>query len=261
MVGCVRSVHGRSTALSREAAGAGIRTLREARDWSLADFAAATGVSVMGLSYLERGARKPHKGTVQKVENGLGLPPGSYARLVLSQHPEADVAELLANQPVVAAHPRSTPVVVDRSTDTSVLEGYAEAQLEALKAVIRQLPPPSSNEYETYIHSVLAQCVKAELLAANSWRVAVNAGADPAGPLLEHLHELEATRARLLALLPGSLSARLDLACTRSALPESVVATLLGITGEQLWDIRNQGAIPPGALARVQAFVDATPLS
>ena len=62
--------------MSRAAAGAAIRALRESRDWSLADLAAATGVSIMGLSYLERGARKPHKGTVQKVENGLGLPPG-----------------------------------------------------------------------------------------------------------------------------------------------------------------------------------------
>ena len=56
--------------MSREAAGAALRGLRESRDWSLADLAAATGVSVMGLSFLERGARKPHKGTVQKVENG-----------------------------------------------------------------------------------------------------------------------------------------------------------------------------------------------
>ena len=36
--------------MSREAAGAAIRALREARDWSLADLAAATGVSIMGLS-------------------------------------------------------------------------------------------------------------------------------------------------------------------------------------------------------------------
>ena len=43
--------------MSRESAGAAIRELRESRDWSLADFASATGVSVMGLSYL--GARVP----------------------------------------------------------------------------------------------------------------------------------------------------------------------------------------------------------
>lgn len=38
--------------MSRESAGAAIRALRESRDWSLADLAAATGVSTMGLSYL-----------------------------------------------------------------------------------------------------------------------------------------------------------------------------------------------------------------
>ena len=57
--------------MSRETAGAAIRALRESRDWSLAELAAATGVSTMGLSYLERGTRKPQKKTVQRVENGL----------------------------------------------------------------------------------------------------------------------------------------------------------------------------------------------
>lgn len=244
--------------MSRESAGAAIRALREARDWSLADFAAATGVSVMGLSYLERGARKPHKGTVQKVENGLGLPPGSYARLLVAEDPEADVAELLATQPPATARAATPTIVVDRKTDTAVLEGFAEAQLDALKAVIDRLPPRTSNEYETYIRSVIAQCVKAELLAANSWRVAVNAGAPPDGALLGHLTALEATRTQLLALLPDSLSARLDRACAQSPLPETVIAAQLGISIEQLWEIRNLGSVPPGALARVQGFVEAT---
>ena len=88
---CVVSGYGRSRTVSRESAGAAIRELREARDWSLADFASVTGVSIMGLSYLERGARKPHKGTVQKVENGLGLPPGTYSRLVVAADPAAEL--------------------------------------------------------------------------------------------------------------------------------------------------------------------------
>ncbi|MGY4708355.1 helix-turn-helix domain-containing protein [Mycolicibacterium sp. CBM1] len=243
--------------MSREAAGAAIRALREARDWSLADLAAATGVSIMGLSFMERGARKPHKGTVQKVENGLGLPPGTYARLVVADDPEAELAHLLAaGPPEPAATRNATGIVVNRHSDAEVLEAHAEAHLESLNSLIARLPAETSNEYETYIQTVIAQCVKAELLAANSWRVAVNAGADSTDRLMTHLRSLEAIRTGLLARLPGSISARFDRACSRSALPESVIATLLGVSAEQMWDIRNRGVIPPGALPRVRAFVE-----
>jgi transcriptional regulator with XRE-family HTH domain len=250
--------YGRSAAVSRESAGAAIRALRESRDWSLAELAAATGVSVMGLSYLERGARKPHKSTIQKVENGLGLPPGTYSRLVVAADPQAELDRLPA---VVSTEP--TParsggaIVVDRHSDTEVLEGYAEAQLDALKSVIDRLPDTTSNEYESYILSVITQCVKAEMLAANSWRVAVNAGADSAERLMQHLQALETTRSELLKRMPMSLSARFDRACAQSSLPEPVIAALLGVTGEEMWDIRNRGVIPPGALPRVRAFADA----
>jgi transcriptional regulator with XRE-family HTH domain len=244
--------------MSRESAGAALRALREVRDWSLADLAAATGVSIMGLSFLERGARKPHKSTVQKVENGLGLPPGTYSRLLVAADPDAELARLLAVQrPAPFSARRAGAVVVDRRSDTEVLEGYAEAQLDTIKSVIDRLPATTSNEYETYILSVIAQCVKAELLAASSWRVAVNAGADSTGRLMEHLQELEATRSGLLKRMPTSLSARFDRACTESALPETIIAALVGIGGDELWDIRNRGAIPPGALPRVRAFADA----
>jgi transcriptional regulator with XRE-family HTH domain len=244
--------------VSRESAGAAIRALRESRDWSLADLAAATGVSVMGLSYLERGARKPHKGTVQKVENGLGLPPGTYSRLVVAANPQAELDRLMAVKPTEPAPPRPAgAIVVDRHSDTEVLEGYAEAQLDALNSVIDRLPATTSNEYETYILSVIAQCVKAEMLAANSWRVAVNAGAASAERLMQHLQALETTRSALLKRMPMSLTARFDRACANSSLPEPVIATLLGVTGEEMWDIRNRGVIPPGALPRVRAFADA----
>jgi transcriptional regulator with XRE-family HTH domain len=246
--------------LSREAAGAAIRTLREARDWSLADLAAATGVSIMGLSFLERGARKPHKGTVQKIENGLGLPPGTYARLVVADDPDAEIAQILSTGGTETARPRAaTGIVVNRHTDADVLEAHAEAHLDSLKSLIARLPAETSNEYETYIQSVIEQCVKAELLAANSWRVAVNGGAQSADRLMTHLKSLEAIRTGLLARMPGSISARFDLACARSELPESVIATLIGVDVEQLWDIRNRGAIPPGALPRVRAFLEEQP--
>ena len=243
--------------MSRESAGAAIRELRESRDWSLADFASATGVSIMGLSYLERGARKPHKGTVQKVENGLGLPPGTYSRLVVAADPAAELERLTAVAPAEPTPVRPTgPIVVDRHTDTEVLEGYAEAQLDALNSVIERLPEATSNEYETYILSVIGQCVKAEMLAANSWRVAVNADAASAGRLMRHLQALETTRGALLERMPMSLSARFDRACAQSSLPEPVIAALLGVSAAEMWDIRNRGVIPPGALPRVRAFAD-----
>lgn len=230
--------------MSRVAAGAAIRALRESRDWSLADLAAVTGVSVMGLSYLERGVRKPHRGTVQKVELGLGLAPGTYLRLVEADDPGAELGELRREVPRVTRH-----------ADADVLEGHAEAHLESLNALLARLPAETSNEYETYIRSVIAQCVKAEMLAANSWRVAVNAGAESTGRLMDHLTALEEIRAGLLARLPASLGAQFDRACARTGLPEPVIAALIGIGVEELWDIRNRGAIPPGALPRVRAFV------
>lgn len=244
--------------MSRESAGAAIRALRESRDWSLADLAAATGVSIMGLSYLERGARKPHKGTVQKVENGLGLPPGTYSRLIVARDPQAELDRLTSATPAEPTSTRpTTTIVVDRHSDTEVLEGYAEAQLDALNSVIDRLPETTSNEYEAYILSVIGQCVKAEMLAANSWRVAVNVGADSAERLMQHLQALEATRSALLERMPMSLSAQFDQACAQSSLPEPVIAVLLGVTGEEMWEIRNRGVIAPGALPRVRTFVDA----
>ena len=98
---------------------------------------------------------------------------------------------------------------------------------------------------------MISQCVKAELLAANSWRVAVSAGADPAGPLLGHVKALEDTRRALLDRLAESAATQFDRACTESRLPEPVIAALLGLSTEEIWDIRTRGAIPPGALIRV----------
>ncbi|MHA7648740.1 helix-turn-helix domain-containing protein [Mycobacterium sp. ML4] len=244
--------------MSRESAGAAIRALRESRDWSLADLAAATDVSVMGLSYLERGARKPHKSTVQKVEEGLGLPPGTYSRLLVAADPEAELARLLAARPPAPPATRdSGPVVVERHSDTDVLEEYAEAQLETLRSLIDRMPATTSNEYETYILTVIAQCVKAEMLAASSWRVSVNAGADSAVRLMEHLRALEETRSSLLKRMPTSLSARFDQACARSSLPDAIIAALIGVSCDDMWDIRNRGVIPAAALPRVRAFTDA----
>ena len=243
--------------MSREQAGAAIRALRESRDWSLADLAAATGVSIMGLSSLERGARKPHTGTFQKVENGLGLPPGTYARLMVAEDPGAELAEIVGSAaPGPGVSGRPAVPTVSRHSDAEVLEAHAEAHLESLHSLITRLPAETSNEYETYIHTVVAQCVKAEMLAANSWRVAVNAGAESAPRLMGSLAALEDVRTGLLARLPGAVGAQFDRACTQSGLPEAVIAALIGVGAEELWEIRNRGLIPPGALPRVRAFIE-----
>ena len=244
--------------MSRESAGAAIRELRESRNWSLADFASVTGVSIMGLSYLERGARKPHKSTVQKVENGLGLPTGTYSRLVVAADSAAELERLTSPRPAESAPVRTGgPIVVVRhNTDTAVLERSSEAQLDAIKSAIERAPAKTSNEYESYILSVIEQCVRAEMLAADCWRVAINSDSESAGRLMQHLEELEAARGGLIERMPTSLSARFDRACAESSLPEPVIAALIGVTAAEMWDIRNRGVIPPGALPRVRAFAD-----
>ena len=41
-----------------------------------------------------------------------------------------------------------------------------------------------------------------------------------------------------------------------SGLPDPVIAALLGVSPEEMWDIRNRGVIPPGALPRIRAFTE-----
>jgi hypothetical protein len=56
--------------------------------------------------------------------------------------------------------------------------------------------------------------------------------------------------------MPASLSARFDGACAQSSLPEPIIAVLLGVSSDDVWDIRNRGVIPAGALPRVRAFTE-----
>ena len=103
---------------------------------------------------------------------------------------------------------------------------------------------------------MMARPAASFLAAASSWRVAVNAGADSTGRLMEHLRALEETRGALLKRMPNSLSARFDLACAQSSLPDAIIAALLGVSSDEMWDIRNRGVIPAGVLPRVRAFAD-----
>jgi hypothetical protein len=51
------------------------------------------------------------------------------------------------------------------------------------------------------------------------------------------------------------LGAQFDKACVRSGLPDPIIAALIGVSVEQMWDIRTGAAIAPAALAAVSAFV------
>jgi transcriptional regulator with XRE-family HTH domain len=257
------AVHDRSARVNREAAGLAIRALREARDQSLADLAATSGVSQMGLSYLERGIRKPRKDTVRKLEMALGLPTGSYQRLVFADDPAAELQGIVATSQSASAQAKaavSSGLVVGRRTDTTaLLGGYAEAQIEALNAVITRMPPETASDFETYIAFVIDRCIQTEGLTADSWRVAAHGDAGDADRLMAHLETLEATRQNLLSRLETrSLSAKLDIACVHSPLPDSVIAQMFGTTAEDLWVWRNQGAIPGESVEIVQAFVAAS---
>lgn len=148
-------------------------------------------------------------------------------------------------------------MVVTRHSDADVLEAHAQAHIDSLNSLIEHLPTETSNEYETYILSVIGQCVTAEMLTANSWRVAVNAGAETTGRLMAQLRTLEDIRTRLLGRMPSGIGSRFDQACRSSGLPAMVIAGLLGVSHEEMWDIRNRGRIPPGVLPRVRAFVEA----
>lgn len=230
---------------------------------SLGDLAASSGVSQMGLSYLERGIRKPRKETVRKLEMALGLPSGTYQRLVFAEDPAAELQSVLSTSRAASAQAKaaiSTGTVTIRRTDTTaLLGGYAEAQIESLNAVIARMPSETASDFESYIAFVIDRCIQTEGLTADSWRLAAHAASTDADRLMQHLVTLENTRQDLLRRLhERSLSARLDAACVASPLPDSVIAQLLGTTAEDLWVWRNTGAIPGECVELAQIFVAAT---
>lgn len=254
------SAHDGSVRVNREAAGAALRALRESRDLSLSDLAETSGVSQMGLSYFERGIRKPRKDTVRKIELALGLPAGAYQRLVFAEDPAGELQGITSTSAVAQAQAKAAVadglVVGKRRATTALLGGYAEAQIESLNAVIARMPLETATDFESYIAFVIDRCIQTEGLTADSWRVAAHADAGDAARLMGHLEMLESTRQSLLVRLQSrSLSAKLDVVCVRSPLPDSIIAQLLGTTAEDLWVWRNQGTIPGDAVELVQAFV------
>lgn len=206
----------------------------------------------MGISYLERGQRAPRKQTVNRLEQALGLPPGTYRRLSLAADADAELAAIMAAAPAVS-------VGVDRSGRDPVaglLGAHAAAHARAWRAVIARMPSASAPDSELYSQFVLERCMETVGLTAESWRVAAASDPAVAAELLENLEALELDRREASArLAKRSLSARLDAACAASPLPDAVVAQMLGGTAEELWQWRNQGVIPAEVVPRVQEFV------
>lgn len=236
-------------------AGAAIRRMRERRGWTLDDLAARTELGVMVLSYLERGERTPRKKTVGRLESGLGWPPGFFYELVnLAGSPD----EL--DRLIDSVHEKSRPptsLAVNRISGADVLEGYAEAYITTLESVIEQLPPATSPRFMNTVTTALTQCAKAEVLAANSWRVAAVSEREAATRLLQMLRDFEQKRRTLLERVPDSIGTRFDAACRRSELPDALIGVLTGLTADEVWQIRAGGAVPEGANTRVAAFIKA----
>jgi transcriptional regulator with XRE-family HTH domain len=239
----------------RQAAGGAIRTLRQRREMSIQELADMSGVSSMGISYLERGMRKVRKGTARKVEQALSLPDGTYRRLLVAADADAELQSILAttNQVTVAvvggkASPGRSP--------SALLQSYAAAQIELLDVLLLARSPGSSEPDVDATEHWLARCVLAMGLTADSWRVCATSDASAAGALLDYLEDFEVTRRALTGRLSeASAGAVLDLACADTGLPDAVVARLFGVSAEELWSWRCGGAaIPAAALELVHAF-------
>ena len=66
------------------------------------------------------------------------------------------------------------------------------------------------------------------MLAASSWRVAVNAGADSTGRLMQHLRALEATRTALLERMPEATLHSLHAAPVTNLPPDTALPRVAG---------------------------------
>lgn len=226
---------------------------------SLQDLSAASGVSIMGLSYMERGIRKSRKETISKVEEALGLPPGAYQRLLFANDASAELEKIvtMSRAPVPPVREHATNgVVVGRRSATGALLGFAAANIESLTTLVERIPPAAAPDFETTVASVIDRCIETEALTVDSWRVAVGADSPDADQLMRCLYSIESIRRDVVARLAAkNLAARLDVACHASPLPDAVIAQMLGAPAEDVWVWRNQRVIPGDAIDAVQAFI------
>lgn len=235
-------------------AGAALRRWRERHKLRLEDIASRTGLDVTQLSYIERGMRKPQRKTLDKLESGMGWPPGSFHELSTISGDPAALDQLLdrANE-----GPQSARTISLRVSEAGVLEDYAQTSIANVDSLIRALPAPGAHHLSRAVATALGQCGKAEVLAANSWRVSAIAERGTAQRLLDMLSDLENKRLALLDRVPDSVAARFDRACQLSGYPEGIIAVLTGLSLDDIWQIRCGAAVPEGSNARVAAFIKA----
>lgn len=238
-------------------AGAALRRWRERNELCLEDIASRTGLDVTQLSYIERGMRRPQRKTIEKLESGMGWTPGLFNDLSALPDDPGALDRMLDG---IHEGTQSARTISVRVSEAGVLEGYAEASIGNLDSLIRQLPAPGTPRFAQTVAAALGQCGKAEVLAANSWRVSAVTDRDTAHRLLEMLGDLESKRVALLDRVPESVGARFDHACQLSGLPEALIAVLTGLTPDELWQIRCGGSVPEGSNARVAAFIKAVNL-
>jgi transcriptional regulator with XRE-family HTH domain len=251
---CVAS---RGFVVTLQEAGAALRRLRHRRGWTLDYLEERTGLRLMTLSDLERGRKNPRPSTLSRLDSGLGWPPGTFGRLASATGTPEDLDAML-DRLVDNPWSESQPVTLStRGSEAAVLESYADAYIDTLSEAIRQLPDPATVRSHASTLAALTQCAKAEVLLANSWRVAAITDQAAAARLHARLRELEKTRRYLLARIPSSLPARIDAAFRTSEFPEALIAAMTGATPEQLWQVRTEGVVPDGLNIRFAAFLKA----
>lgn len=252
--GCVGS---RGCVVTLQEAGAALRRLRRRRGWTLNYLEERTGLRKMTLSHLERGNMAPRPSTLSRFDAGMGWPPGTFAR-VASANASPDELDTMLDKLVDNPWSESEPAILTgRTGEPSVLENYADAYIDTLNEAIAALPDPSAPRSHASTLAVLAQCAKAEVLIAKSWRVAAVSDQGAADRLLARLDDLEKTRHKLLTRIPSSLPARIDAAFRSTAFPEPLITAMTGATPDQLWRVRTEGIVPDGLNTRIATFLKA----
>ncbi|MEU6497313.1 helix-turn-helix domain-containing protein [Streptomyces sp. NPDC046984] len=113
-----------------------LRKLRRARGLTIEELAEASGVSGRAIGDMERGrSRRPHRGTLTALSQGLGLDEAAHAELraaVRAARPAANAPFAVKATPYVL--PRGVRDFVGRDAELSALRALAQGAVEDTKA-------------------------------------------------------------------------------------------------------------------------------